>query len=215
MFCAPTDNQTTVLFFQVVIFSSFVIIGVCILTQQMVIWDLFQPSARRLYLFPVVIFSSCIMNRPKYIAGQMTVPFFLVFNLRKFLLGFFILQKQWDPNFLLLCISFFLCVDLQPYSHDCFSKILKTLFDFWNNTYWVSLFERNNLLIFRTGVPCFSVILFYSTLLALTHRQKDWQRVKYTHYAWAGGTFFSVVLLCQFFVLGGNRFWFYILLMYL
>ncbi len=33
-------------------------------------------------------------------------------NLRKFLLGLFILQKQWDPNFL----------------HDCFSKILRTFF---------------------------------------------------------------------------------------
>ncbi len=29
-----------------------------------------------------------------------------------------------------------------------------------------------------------------------------------------GGTFSPVVLLCQFFVLAGNRFWFYILLMY-
>ncbi len=28
---------------------------------------------------------------------------------------------------------------------------------------------------------------------------------------WAGGTLFPVVLLCQFFVLAGNRFWFYIL----
>ncbi len=37
----------------------------------------------------------------------------------------------------------------------------------------------------------------------------------YTRFAWAGGTFFTVVLLCQFSVLAGNRFWFYILLMYL
>jgi hypothetical protein len=37
----------------------------------------------------------------------------------------------------------------------------------------------------------------------------------YTCYAWAGGTFFPVVLLCKFSVLAGNRFWFYILLMYL
>ncbi len=37
----------------------------------------------------------------------------------------------------------------------------------------------------------------------------------YTCFAWAGGTFFPVVLLIQFFVLAGNRFWFYILLMYL
>ncbi len=57
-----------------------------------------------------------------------------------------------------------LCMDLQPYSHYCFSKISRTLFDFLNNTYWVSLFLRNNLLIFRTGVFCFSVTLFYFTL---------------------------------------------------
>jgi hypothetical protein len=36
-----------------------------------------------------------------------------------------------------------------------------------------------------------------------------------TRFAWAGGTFFPVVLLFQFFVLAGNRFWFYILLLYL
>ncbi len=52
------------------------------------------------------------------------------------------------------------------------------------------------MLIFRAGVSCFSITLFYSTLLALTHGQKDGQRVKYTHFAWAGGTFFPVVLLC-------------------
>jgi hypothetical protein len=33
-----------------------------------------------------------------------------------------------------------------------------------------------------------------------------------TRYAWAGGNFFQVVLLCQFLVLAGNRFWLYILL---
>ncbi len=70
----------------------------------------------------------------------------------------------------------------------------------------------NNLLIFWTGVFCFSVTLFYSTLLAITDGQKDRQRDKYTHFAWAGRTFFPVVLLCKFFVLAGNMFWFYILL---
>jgi hypothetical protein len=45
--------------------------------------------------------------------------------------------------------------------------------------------------------------------------------MRYSHFAWAGGTcprfawagetFFPVVLLCQFLVLAGNRFWFYIL----
>ncbi len=111
--------------------------------------------------------------------------------------------------------SLLLCMDLQPYSHDCFSKISRTLFDFLNNTYWVSFFQRNNSLIFRTGISCFSITLFYSTLLALTHRQNHRRRLKYTRHAWAGGTFFPVVLLCQFSVLVGNRFWFYILLIYL
>ncbi len=34
----------------------------------------------------------------------------------------------------------------------------------------------------------------------------------YTRFEWAGGTFFPVVLLCQFLVLVGNRIWFYILM---
>jgi hypothetical protein len=42
------------------------------------------------------------------------------------------------------------------------------------------------------------------------HRQRD----TYTRCAWAGGTFFPVVLLCQFLVLVGNRFWFYLLCTY-
>ena len=98
-------------------------------------------------------------------------------------------------------------MDLQSFSHDCISKISRTSFDFLNNTYWVSLFWRNSLLIFRAGVSCFSVALFYSTLfccggkanlvrftlfyytlLALTDSQTDSQRNEYTRFAWAGGT---------------------------
>ncbi len=55
-------------------------------------------------------------------------------------------------------------MDLQPYSQYCFSKISRILFDFLNNTYWLSLFQRNNSLIFWTGVSCFSVTFFYFTL---------------------------------------------------
>ena len=55
-------------------------------------------------------------------------------------------------------------MDLQSFRHDCFSKISRTLFNFLNNTYWVSLFFRNNSLIFRTGVSCISVTLLYFTL---------------------------------------------------
>ncbi len=40
------------------------------------------------------------------------------------------------------------------------------------------------------------------------------QRNKYTRYACAGGTFFPVVMLCQFLVLAGNRFWFNLLCTY-
>jgi hypothetical protein len=71
------------------------------------------------------------------------------------------------------------------------------------------------LLIFQTGVSYFSVTLFYSTLfccgrkanlvrftlfystlLTLTDGQNYRRRNKYTCFAWAGGTFFPVVLLC-------------------
>jgi hypothetical protein len=44
------------------------------------------------------------------------------------------------------------------------------------------------------------------------NRQNHRWRNKYTCCTWAGGTFFPVVLLCQFLVLVGNRFWFYILM---
>ncbi len=58
-------------------------------------------------------------------------------------------------------------------------------------------------------------LLLYIPLIALTDGRNHRRRNEYTHFAWAGGTFSPVVLLCQFSVLAGNRFWFYILLMYL
>ncbi len=45
------------------------------------------------------------------------------------------------------------------------------MFDFRNNTHWVSLFQKNNSLIFQTGVSCLSAILFYFTLLAILKEQ--------------------------------------------
>jgi hypothetical protein len=58
-------------------------------------------------------------------------------------------------------------------------------------------------------LPMFKIYVFsYSRQ---TDRQTDKQTEKYTRFAWAGGTFFPVELLCQFLVLAGNRFWFYIL----
>ncbi len=38
--------------------------------------------------------------------------------------------------------------------------------------------------------------LFYSTLLTLNDGRNDRRRNKYKRFAWAGGTFFPVVLLC-------------------
>ncbi len=107
--------------------------------------------------------------------------------------------------------SFLLCMDLQPYSHNYFSKNIKN-FVWFPKQYLLGFFFLEK---FRTGVSCFSVTLFYSILLALTHGQNHWRRLKYTRFAWAGGTFFPVVLWWHFFVLAGNRFWFYILLMYI
>ncbi len=56
-----------------------------------------------------------------------------------------------------------------------------------------------------------NTLLLHTPLLALTDRQNDGRRDEYNRCAWAGGTFFPVVLLCQSFVLAGNRFWVYIL----
>ncbi len=61
-------------------------------------------------------------------------------------------------------------------------------------------------------LPIFLIntLLLHIPLLALTDRQNyrgmELQRNEYTRYAWAGGTFCPVVLLCQFLVLAGNRF---------
>ncbi len=50
--------------------------------------------------------------------------------------------------------------------------------------------------------------------LALKDGQNQVQKNKYTRCTWAGGTFLPVVLFCQYLVLVGNRFWFYILHIY-
>ncbi len=132
------------------------------------------------------------------------------FNRRKFLFGFFILQKQWVPNFLLLCISFLLCIDLQPYSNDCFSKISRTFFASRNQ--WIIVVFLQRTLKEKLPFVLINTLLLHILLLALTHRQTEWQTEKQIHLLRVGWrNFFPVVLLCQFFVLAGNRFWFYIL----
>jgi hypothetical protein len=49
-----------------------------------------------------------------------------------------------------------------------------------------------------------NTLLLHIPLLALTHRQNDGWRNKYTCCAWAGGTFLPVVRLCQFSGCGGK-----------
>ncbi len=167
------------------------------------------------------------------------------------LLGFFILEKQlvsqdmflYDPNFLLLCISFLYCIDLHPYSHYRFSKISRPFIasrNLWiilvflqsiillitivSQKYWDLLQPYNHdrfakisrtfcasrnwwkIVVFlqctlKEKLPIFLIntFLLHIPLLALTDRQNDWQRNKYTCCVWAGVTFFPVVLLCQFF----------------
>jgi hypothetical protein len=112
------------------------------------------------------------------------------FNLRKFLLGFFISQKQWDPNFLLLCISFFLCIDLQSYSHDRFSKILRTFFV--SRNYWIIVVFLQRTLKEKLPFVLINTLLLRIPLLALADERNYGQRSKYTCCAWAGGTFFQL-----------------------
>ncbi len=66
----------------------------------------------------------------------------------------------------------------------------------------------------KEKLPIFLIntLLLHIPLLALTDRENDGHIDEYTCCAWAGGTFFPVVLLCQFLVLAGNRFWCYILM---
>jgi hypothetical protein len=90
------------------------------------------------------------------------------FNLRKFLWGFFILQKQWHANFLLLCISFLLCMDLQPYSHDRFSKILRTFYA--NRKSWIIVVFLLRTLNGKLPIFLINTLLLHIPLLALTDR---------------------------------------------
>ena len=119
---------------------------------------------------------------------------------KKWLFGFFILEKQLASQNLFLEKSE---LSLTTYLFLVFfSNIGIGIRRGWwrtENSTWTPWFsfprEKQRVFIFK---PSFWLTLFYSTLLALTHRQKDRRRVKYTRYAWAGGTFFPVVLLCLF-----------------
>jgi hypothetical protein len=77
-------------------------------------------------------------------------------------------------------LGFFLLMDLQPYSHNRFSKILRTFFESCSIPSMNA--ER------KIAVRSHKQSLLHIPLLALTHGQNDGQRNKYTCCAWAGGT---------------------------
>ncbi len=73
------------------------------------------------------------------------------------------------------------------------------------------MFDLLNFLKLSVHVFC----LAEKAKLCRTNSRTNCTQNKNTRFAWAGGTFSPVVLLCQFSVLAGKKFWFYILLMYL
>jgi hypothetical protein len=98
---------------------------------------------------------------------------------------------------------------LQPYSNDRFKKKIKNFLCKWkleNNRSIPSTHAKRQI----TNLTVKHSFSLYPSLS--TYGQNDRQRNEYTCCAWAGGTFFPVVVLCQFLVLAENRFWFYILM---
>ncbi len=116
-----------------------------------------------------------------------------------------------DPLFLALYVSYHINLYVKRFQYSICIRSIKTK----TNTeisfsFWLTLFYC---------IPLLALLLYPSLS---PYGRTDGQRVKYTpfawaggtcpRFAWAGGTFFPVVLLCQFLVLAGNRFWLYILL---
>ncbi len=98
---------------------------------------------------------------------------------------------------------------LQPNSHDRFSKISRTFYA--SRKLWIIIVFLLRTLKKKLPIFLINTLLLHIPLLAHTDRQNyrgtELQRNKYTCCAWAGGSFFPVMLLCQFLVLVGNRFW--------
>ena len=97
------------------------------------------------------------------------------------------------------------------------SKNLRAVLDFESSNSQILI---SNVSIFFTQEQ-YEQLIWHLHICISVQKTADGRRNKYTRFAWAGGTcprftwadgtFFPVVLLCQFFVLAGNRFWFYIL----
>ncbi len=71
---------------------------------------------------------------------------------------------------------FFFLMDLQPYSHNCFSKILRTFFASRNK--WIIVVFLQRTLKEKLPLVLINTLLLHIPLLALTHRWNDRQRNK-------------------------------------
>ncbi len=85
---------------------------------------------------------------------------------------------------------------LQPYSHDRFSIISRTFYA--SRKLWIIIVFLQCMLKEKLPIFLINTLLLHIPLLALTDGQNYGQRNKYPRYAWAGGTFFPVVLLYHF-----------------
>jgi hypothetical protein len=90
--------------------------------------------------------------------------------------------------------SFLLCMDIQPYSHDCFSKNIKN-FVWFPKQYLLGFFILEK--YFGQGFP----VSPYNTLLLYSlspYSRTELETEKHTCCAWAGGTFFQLCCCVSF-----------------
>ena len=135
--------------------------------------------------------------------------------LRKFLIGFlYFTESTQTPRYnshkiqiFCYCISLsYICMDLQPYSHDRFSKILRTFYAS-RNSLIILVFLQHKL---KEKLPIFLIntLLLYISLLALTHEQNYGGTNTLASRGLEELFFHLCCVLCQFLVLAGKRFWF-------
>ncbi len=114
----------------------------------------------------------------------------------------------------------------QPQNHDTFSKKLRPFTTIHLRSFLKNIknFICKQKIVNNCSIPsthAVKKITYLSDQHSFTlhpslspYRQNYRQRNEYTCCAWAGGFFFPVVLVCQFSVLAGNRFQFYLLCTY-
>ncbi len=122
---------------------------------------------------------------------------------------YFLVESE---NFLLIFLAFYGSTTIQSW---LFLKNIEN-FVWFPKKYSLGFFilEKQLANIPDRGFPFLrNTLLLYSLS---PYSQTEWLTEKRIHSLRVGWrNFFPIVLLCQFFVLAGNRFWFYILLMLL